>query len=889
VPLLPGYRLGPYEILAPIGAGGMGEVYKARDSKLERDVAIKVLPAALARDPERLARFEREAKVLASLNHPNIAQIYGIEESDTGRALVMELVLGHTLKGPLPLNETLDIARQVAEALEAAHDKGIVHRDLKPANIMITPAGVVKVFDFGLAAVKQPSPASGDPNDSPTLTMGATQAGMILGTAGYMSPEQAAGQFVDKRADIWSFGVVVWELFTGQRLFRGDSVAHILADVLRTPIDFDKIPLATPRVICNLLKRCLDRDVRTRLRDIGEARIAIENVDNPMELPAIATRARRRRSWLLWCIAGLLLLALIPANVLHFRETPPADPVLHLSVPLPANSLAGFVALSPDGRRLVIPLATEGKANLWLRALDSPRLQLLPGTDSARAPFWSPDGKSIGFFADGKLKIIAEAGGPAQVLCDGTGAGAGGTWNRDGVILFSTSGPGDPLQRVSASGGTCTPLARPKGGGRHAFPEFLPDGKHFIYVLSQGDEAQRGIYVASLDSGIAPRRLLTDVSSAIFAPYANKRGYGYLLFLRGNALVAQMFNTETLQLSGDPIRMSNEGSFSFNAPQIAASASGEILAYATNLDTRYQLTWLDRSGKELSKVGTVQDQRGVGLSPDEKTVATVRRAQGTVNLEMWLYNMQRGGETRFTSVPRPVNAPVWSPDGKWIVFGSGKSLYVKDTDGGSKEELLLQTEMGKTPSDWSRDGRFLIYTEIDPKGQGDIWFLPGPLDKSSGGKPVKFQSTEADESQGQLSPDGRWLAYVSNESGQSEVYVRPFPAGPGRWKVSAGRGYFSREPRWRRDGKELFFLETPSINNRLIAVPVHAAPGGMFQVGAPEVLFEFRAGGIVPTFNTFLYSPSADGQRFLVDLQPADATPILNVISNWEKASFQGE
>jgi Tol biopolymer transport system component len=433
---------------------------------------------------------------------------------------------------------------------------------------------------------------------------------------------------------------------------------------------------------------------------------------------------------------------------------------------------------------------------------------------------------------------------------------------------------------VNASGGVCTALARPEDGTNNRDPEFLPDGKHFVYVNNGRDEAKHGLYLSSLDNP-APRRLLADVSSALFVPSTTGKKYGYLLFVRGTALMAQPFSAETFQLAGDLFSVAADASFSYNATLIAASASANgILAYATNLlQSGLHLTWLDRSGKELGKVGSSQNQFHVGLSPDGKTAATVRRNDG-----IWLYDVQRGGETRFTSFPL-VGAAVWSPDGNLIAFGSDKGLYLKDASGGLKEELLLENANVKTVSDWSRDGRYLIYTENDPKSRGDIWYLPDPLNKSGVRKPVKFQGTEADESQGQLSPDGRWLAYVSDESGRFEVYVRPFPSGPGRWKVSTGQGY-NREPRWRRDGKELFYLEFTLPTNRLMAVPVQSGPRGDFQAGDPQALFQFRSLGILPSANAFLYSPGADGQRFLVNVEAGDAEPALNVITNWEKAAL---
>jgi Tol biopolymer transport system component len=879
-----GTRLGSYEVVAQIGTGGMGEVYQAHDTKLRRDVAIKVLPEAFAHDAERLSRFRREAQLLAALNHSNIATIYGLEDSNGTSYLVMELVPGETLAqrikrdGAVQVEESLTIAKQIAEALEAAHEKSIIHRDLKPANVKLTPEGKVKVLDFGLAKAFAGDTSTEDMGNSPTLSMAATMQGVILGTAGYMSPEQARGKVVDKRTDIWAFGCVVYELLTGKQAFAGEDVTEILASVVKSEPDWTRLPQTTPSAISVLLHRCLRKDRRQRISDAADVRIEIEdNLSGAAPAEPVMAQRQPPVAWI--ALAALLLLTLGAVSFVHFRETPPADSVVHLSVPIPGNAPVGFLALSPDGRRLVIQFVTEGKGQLWLRSLDSPQLQLLPGTEGARGPFWSPDSKSIGFFAGGKLMTMPATGGPAQMLCDGTGTAADGTWNRDGVILFSTSDVGAPLQRVYAVGGECTVSTKPEGDSSHVSPMFLPDGKHFVYLVRRGEEAKRGLYVAALDNP-APRRVLADDSSAVFAPSTTGKKYGYLLFLRGSDLMAQPFSEETLQLAGDVFLVAPDATLNLNNHLAASASASGILVYETNLGRSSQLKWLDRSGKELGKVGSIQEERLVALSPNGKIAATVRTNQG-----IWLYDVQRGGETRFTSPTLPGSAPVWSPDGNLIAFGSGKGLYVKDASGGLKEELLLETGNAKTPSDWSRDGRYLIYTETDPKGQGDIWYLPDPLNKSSDRKPVKFQGTEAMESQGQLSPDSHWLAYESNESGQDEVYVRPFPVGLGRWKVSAGQ-VRSREPRWRRDGKELFFLESGFPQQRLMAVAVQFAPRGDFQAGAPQVLFEFRVIGSVPTANSFLYSPSADGQRFLMHVQPGDAAPTLNVITKWEKAAL---
>jgi len=857
-----GERLGQYEILAPIGAGGMGEVYRAKDTKLKREVALKVLPDSFAGAPERMARFQREAEVLASLNHPNIAAIYGVEE----RALVMELVPGAPLTGPLPVDTALNYARQIADALEAAHEKGIVHRDLKPANIMITPSGVVKVLDFGLAAVPI-SGSNGDPTHSPTLTIAATQAGMIMGTAAYMSPEQAAGKPVDKRADIWSYGVVLWEMLSGERLFDGETISHTLADVLRAPIDFDKLPKETPRTIRDLLRRCLDRNVKNRLRDIGEARVAIQNLGKEPEAP-VSAAPTPRSSWMAWSAAALFLLLALVTSFLYFRQRPPQQTALRLSVPLPDKFLVSYLALSQDGRTVAISTGAQG--NLWLRDLDSFDSRPLSNTDYARHPFWSPDGRSLGFSADGKLKIMSASGGPATALCD-AGTGGGGTWNRDGVILFGADR--GPIERVNAEGGACTPVTRIEPGIVHHLPSFLPDGKHFFYNVQTEDPSKAGLYVAALDQPDG-RRLLPDRTSAIFVPRRKGWTHDLFLFKRENTLMAYPFDVATLQLAGDPFLVAPQLSRTSTPDQVAASTAenGTLIYLAGPSRDDFQPTWLDRSGKEIGKVGPVGDQRGLALSPDQKFVVVASR--GTESRPgLWLRDLARDVESRFT-LPPFVGAPAWSPDSRRIAFSGPNALYVKNVSGGP-EQLLLQSSNPLSPSDWSRDGKYLLYTEVDAKTHGDIWYLP--FDSSGKpGAPVPFLKTGFNESMGQFSPDGRWVAYASNESGKYEIYARPFPSGGGEIRISNNGGI---GPRWRADGKELYYLS----NSGFMAVPMQPGSDASLQAGAPKALFNPQTRGTVPEANLFNYTPAADGQRFLVNILPDASLPTLNVITNWER------
>jgi serine/threonine protein kinase len=847
----------------------MGEVYRARDTKLDRDVAIKVLPPALAQDPERLARFEREAKVLASLNHPNIAQIYGIEESNGVRALVMELVPGGPLNGPLALEAALNYAKQIADALEAAHDKGIVHRDLKPANIMITPEGVVKVLDFGLAAVPSRNP-EGDPASSPTMTIAATQAGMIMGTAAYMSPEQAAGKPVDKRADIWSYGVVLFEMLTGKRLFDGETISHTLAAVLTKEPDLEQVPVKVRR----LLRSCLQKDPKRRLRDIGDVGLLLAESE-----PATTTPSRSRLGRTGWIAAVVFALVAAALAFIHFRETPPQQAALRLSVETPGVGV-NYFALSPDGRTVVIAGLSGNRSGLWLRALDSLELRPLSNTDGARNPFWSPDGRSLGFFADGKLKTIPTTGGPATALCD-AGTGTGGAWNRAGVILFGVDS--GPIRRVNAAGGVCTPVTQAEPGVRDLLPEFLADGKHFLYFVQSTDQSSGGLFLAVLDQP-AGHRLLPDQSSAIFVPRRNGASHDHLLFQREHTLMAQPFDSETLQFAGDPFQVAPQLSRTLSPQQVAASAAGNgtLIYLAGPAHDETQPTWLDRSGKELGKVGSLGDQNGLALSPDQRSVAFAYGANSS-RRGLWLRELARDVETRFT-LPPFAGPPVWSPDSRRIVFTGLNALYVKNASGGP-EQLLLQSANPILCSDWSRDGKYLLYTEIDPKTRGDIWVLP--LDPSGKpGAPVAFLKTEFNESQGQFSPDGRWVAYVSNESGSLEVYVRPFPSGggpttTGPTRISSSGG---REPRWRADGKELYYLGNPGNSRSLMAVSVQSRPGGLLQAGVPTVLFESQARSIVPEANFFSYSPSVDGQRFLMRILPDAALPTLNAITNWEKA-----
>jgi serine/threonine protein kinase len=891
--LTPGTHLGVYQIAGPIGEGGMGQVFRARDTKLDRDVAVKILPEAFAHDADRLARLTREAKTLASLNHPHIATIYGLEESAGMTALVMELVEGEDLsqriaRGAIPLDEALPIAKQIADALDAAHEQGIIHRDLKPANIKVRADGTVKVLDFGLAKAMTPTSAMARSDSmSPTITTPAmTQAGLILGTAAYMSPEQARGKTVDKRADVWAFGAVLFEMLTGTRAFPGEGVTDTLAAVVKLDPEWDAVGVDVPARVSQVLRVCLQKDLKQRAHDMADVRLAL---DGAFETAAPQTTARgapaKHREQLAWTVAVLALIGLAAVSFLHVRETPVERPLVHLSVPLPGNTPPGSFALSPDGRSLAFRLNRA----LAIRSIESGEMRPLNGTPTARTPFWSPDSRTIAFFADRKLKTVAASGGIPQTLCDDVGIGAGGTWSRSGAILFATDA--GVLTRVSPVGGACTALTKPEPGlVERGIPLFLPDGDHFLYVLNGTDEARRGLYVASLGDPNG-RRLLTDPSSAVFVPNGPGLNQGRLLFVREQTLMGQPFDAASLQLSGEPVTVADHVSFTATPPQIAVSAdTNGTLMYLANSRPERQMVWYDRSGIELGRAAMTGQGRGVSLAPDGKRVVFERTdAQGLMSgLEsLWAQDLELNRETRLTSPPLSSGSAVWSPDGQRVAFygtrAGAQGIYVKNVNSG-KEDLLLAGSNPLVPSDWARDDHSLVYTELNPKTGADIWLLADPSKPSADRKPVPLLRTPSLESQGQISPDGKWLAYVSNESGAEQVYLRPFagaaPTSDTKAQVSTVQG---REPRWRGDGKELFYLEsTGNRRFKMMSVPIGTATN---PAGTPKLVFEFQSNSTVVEANEFLYSPAADGQRFLINVFATDEQPSLEVILNWGRTA----
>jgi eukaryotic-like serine/threonine-protein kinase len=878
-----GFRLGSYEVVSALGAGGMGEVYRARDTRLERLVAIKILPDSFAQDPERLARFQREAKMLAALNHPHIGGIHGLEEANGVSALVLELVEGPTLadriaQGPIPIDDALPIARQIAEALEAAHEQGIVHRDLKPANVKVRDDGTVKVLDFGLAKALEPAGGSSSVSQSPTITTPAmTQAGLILGTAAYMSPEQAKGKAADKRSDVWAFGCVLYEMLTGRRAFDGEDVSDTLAAVLRGEPDWTAIPRDVPQHVRTIVRRCLEKDRKTRIPEIVVARFMLDDtsgraaVTSAAQTQAIASRAGRRG----WIAAALLGVAFLMASGLaaffYFRPAPSDQEAIRFRIALPTGGSlplsypspgAPPLAVSPDGRRIAFVALTQNTQRLWIRSLESVEAQELPGTDGASGPFWSPDSRELGFFADGRLKKIDVTGGRPVTLCDAP-APHGGSWSQEGFIIFGSTGKA--LHRVAAAGGvpTAVTILAP-GELTHSKPSFLPDGRHFFYRAFGTTSSGEPIYISSTES--------TDRAIVIERPDASNVMYaaGYLLFLRGTTLMAQPFDTERLVLTGEPVPVA-EQVMTFAAAPIGLFSASEtgVLAYVSGTRAGNQLTWFDRSGKAL---GTLVDSirfESVELAPDGKRVAIAVRDPAPFTLDIWMVDVARSLQTRFTFDPANEPSAIWSPGADQLAFGSNRSpqpaLYFKPSAGPGSERLILASPKRLTPTSWSLDGRFLLYTTEEGPAAADIWVLP----LSGEPKPQPYLETNFREEQGRFSPDGRWVASVSNESGRSEVYVTAFPQPGEKSRLSSAGG---RLPRWRRDGKEIFYV---AANNVVMAAEVNGQ-GAAFEVGAARPLFE------IPSSPGYGYDVAEDGQRFLVNV-PADRTSRapLDVIVNW--------
>jgi Tol biopolymer transport system component len=872
-----GRQVGPFSVTALLGVGGMGEVYRAHDSTLGRDVALKILPDIWLADAERRMRFEREARLLASLNHPNIASIYGIHESTPApglekpmRALVLELVEGETLAdrlaahpGGLPPHETTGLALQIVDALEAAHARGIVHRDLKPANIKVTPDGRVKVLDFGLARAVAGDESRSGLASSPTITAQGTRAGMLLGTAAYMSPEQARGHSADRRADIWSFGCVLYEIVTGTRAFGGTEVADVLANVLKAEPDWRLLPTDIPPSLKLCLERCLQKDRAQRFHDIGDVRLALGGAFDSTSVGSAPSVATRRAAWAGWTVAlvatavATALFATFPPRVIEAPET-------RLDIVTPPAWDPMTVDISPDGRRVVFEaLDPENVPRLWLRDLADAEAVPLKATEYGHMPFWSPDGRSIAFFAVGELKRIDLAENFVRPLAAAPQPRRG-TWNRDGTIVFGAVAMG-PLSKVPAGGGMVTQVTDLlPGQTSHRWPQFLPDGRRFL-LMALGTPDVRGLYVGSLDNRTV-RKLSERDSAFTFMPPDT------LLVARNGSLMARRFDPDRLTVGSEPVpvapKLLVDGIMTGHS-SLRAAESGHIVYRGAA--PRRQLVWLDRSGREESAIGTADDTHVIvwDLSPDGRTAAVQRLVNG--NSDMWLVDLARGATRRMTLDQGVDGRAVFSPDGQRLLYMPDGAADVYDrihelrTDGtgGSMPMIDFGIHVNHYVEDWSPDGQFILYSRESADTQVDL--LAVPLQGSR--QPIEVAGSVFVEANGRFSPDGQWVAYESNETGTFRVFVRPFPGpGPNR-QISSVVGL---NPRWSRDGRELFFVE----RDQLMSVSVRGA-GASLEFGSPRALFTFQPG------MDRSFEPSPDGRRFLVTRAVTDASPIT-VIQNWK-------
>jgi eukaryotic-like serine/threonine-protein kinase len=872
--LVAGTRLGPYEVVNALGAGGMGEVYRARDTKLDRDVALKVVPDAFAADPERLVRFEREAKTLASLNHPHIAHIYGVEESSGVRALVMELVEGPTLadriaEGALPLDEALAHARQIADALEAAHEQGIVHRDLKPANIKVRPEGTIKVLDFGLAKALNPEGGRAQAKAvafSPTITSPAmTQQGVILGTAAYMSPEQANGRVADKRSDIWAFGVVLFEMLTGRALFGGESTVAVLGAVLRERIDFDLLPGDTPPAIRRLLRRCLERDPRRRLHDIADARIEI--VEPIESAPTSEPVGARPATWLRpvalagWALA-VAAIAVISVWTTQSRGlSSTSRHAYRFTIPQPARS-ATVPAISPDGHYLAY--AAGGK--LLLRALDEATTRPLDSSDGAVEPFWSPDSRTIGFFASGELKRISIAGGPAERLASVPKGWPAGSWSSDGTIVVEVTenlegegwyalSPGSSSLRKIRAFAANRPVNPDK-----AFPSFLPDGEHFLFTHPVGGTAT--LQVGSIRSD-ETKRLVPADSRAFFA------GPGSVLYVRSGTLFAQPFDVKTLAMAGEPVAVVDGVQYFSPTGEAQFSVSQEGTLVFRRGDGRSELRWFDREGRPGNRVLEPDYYEDAAMAADgRRLVAAIKDPRRSTN-DLWVVDLERNVSTRLTSSPRSEMRPQWSPDGTRVAFSADwegpPNLYVVDARGGPARVLVPFDRTQQYPGGWTPDSRHVVYEKHDETFTSDLWIV----DMVTGDRRLLL-ATEFDERRAALASNGKWLAYGSDASGREEIYLQSIPDGTSQARLSVDGG---REPVWRSDGRELFYYGS---GGAIMAVPIALDASGRARPGLPVRLFQ------VDGLRYRSFSVAPDGQRILVNLaEPDGLSPPDEVIVDW--------
>jgi Tol biopolymer transport system component len=881
MPLSAGTKLGSYEVVAQIGAGGMGEVYQAHDTKLGRDVAVKVLPEAFAHDAERLSRFQREAKMLASLNHPNIATVHGLEQSGNTSYLVMELVSGETLaerikrEGPIPVEESLHIAKQIAEALEAAHEKNIIHRDLKPANVKVTPEGKVKVLDFGLAKAFAGDTSTEDMNNSPTLSMAVTMQGVILGTAAYMSPEQAKGKVVDKRTDIWAFGCVLYELLTGKQTFHGEDVTDILAAVVRAEPDWQALPVAIPVKIRDLLRRCLQKDKNLRLRDAGDARIEIaEALAAPAAAAgetAVAFAGGKHNRLTQVALAVFLLMAFGFAIGFVRRAPNPPQPMqsMHLSAETGTDAklfttYGSPIGISPDGTRLVLVAAgSDQKLRLYVRPLNQLQATALAGTENASDPFFSPDSQWIGFFADGKLKKISVQGGAAVTLSDAPND-RGGSWGEDGTIVFSRNAT-EALSKVSSSGGTSEPLTtldKQTGEIAQTWPQVLHGGKDVLYTseaTSSSGESFGDAEIVVYSTASGQRR--TVQRDGFYGRYLSS---GHLVYLHDDTLFASPFDMERLTAAGQPVPILEavENTPGYGDAQFSFSDAGNLVYIAQHTGARQvSIDWMDRDGKFTPLRGVPGDYRNPAFSPDGKRLA-VEINDGRRS-DIWIDEWERDTLTRLTFDGQSNGFPIWTPDGQRITYSSEENggvvnLWWIRADGGGNAQRLTQSKNIEYARSWRPDGKVLAFRQSNPGTILDILTLQMEGDEKNGWKPAEpkpFLNSPSLEEEPAFSPDGRWIAYISAESGNAQIYVRPFPGPGGKWQISTGGGRF---PKWSRNGKELFYRTEDSR----IMVATYSASGDSFRADKPRAWSPGQFTNFQGGISNFDLHP--DGKRFAV-------------------------
>jgi Tol biopolymer transport system component len=893
LPLTAGARLGPYEILALLGSGGMGEVYRARDTRLDRSVAIKVLPEHLSASEDGRQRFEREARTISQLSHPHICALYDVGRESGIEYLVMELLDGETLadrlgRGSLPTEQVLRYGIEIADALDKAHRQGIVHRDLKPGNVMLTKSGV-KLLDFGLAKAVAPLSRDSGLTSLPTLAgtggPNLTQEGTILGTFQYMAPEQLEGREADARTDIFAFGAVLYEMATGRKAFSGKSQASLISNIMKEePAPVSTVQPMTPPALDRVVRTCLAKDPEDRFQTAHDAKLQLQWIaegGSQAGAPAVVTARRKSRERLAWIVAAVAILGAALATFGYLRRAPVESRPMRSSLLPPekatfdfAAAAAGSLTISPDGRRVTFAAKdADGKNLLWIRSLDEMSARPIPGTEGATWPFWSPDSRFIAFFADQKLKKVDISGAPPLILGDAPN-GRSGSWNRDSIILFSPDST-TSIHRVSAGGGVATPVTKldqARGETTHRWATFLPDGRHFLYMAGThagGTKAEaNAIYLASLDS--KDKTLLLHARSNV--AYAS----GYLIYVLEKTLLEQPFDAKRLRLTGDPVPLGESVLYDPAYFRATFSASDDgVLVYASGAGgSKTRLVWYDRGGKPVGEpIGDSAEYDVFSISPDGKRLAATINDPGSGLPDIWLCDFSRGTRTRFTFGPGPSAAPVWSPDGTRIAYGRLEKalvtgIFVKPASGSGKEETLFQAEGQLIPTAWSPDGRYLALElfRVGTKTRTDIWIVPLFGDR----KAFPFLATEFDETGARFSPDGKWIVYSSDESGKREIYVTPFPGPGSKWQISTAGAVSGG---WVRGGKEIVYL---TADQKIMSVDVRANASG-FEAGVPKALFKSPPavmGDIAP-----------DGERFLLALPPEGAqNPPITLVSNWPAA-----